>query len=393
MKKNKSAINLMLLLVMYSLVACHIAEEPTENHEAEESSSPEEEEIVLSTEQMSVAAIQIGSFSYRDIGEHIEANGVIELPPNNIASISPYMEGFIQKINFLEGATARKGDVLVELKNPDFVRLQQDYIQAYSRLDYLKQELQRQQRLNEAEVGAKKDLQQVQSEHRGLSANLSAIKEQLAFLGVHPDSVAAGNIRNTVYLKAPFDGTVTSVSAHLGELVKAGQEIMELINREHMHLELQVFQKNIPAVRAGQKIIFSIPAFENGEVHHGVVSLVGKNLNPDTKTIRVHGHFDEDPLLIPGLYVEAQIIRPAARSRVLPEGAIVRDGGKHYFFIKKEQRNDLITFDKVAFEPGITSEGFVQLKHFQTDKDTTAIVIDGAFYLKSEMNKTEESED
>jgi cobalt-zinc-cadmium efflux system membrane fusion protein len=164
---------------------------------------------------------------------------------------------------------------------------------------------------------------------------------------------------------------------------------MEVINREHMHLELQVFQRDIPHVKEGQKILFTVPAFENEKVYQGTVSLVGKNLDMESKTIRVHGHFEEESVLIPGLYVEAQMMQGAVRRRVLPETAIVREEGKHYFFVKSKAEEGKTVFNKVAFEPGITSEGYVEVKNPEPAADTTAIVTQGAFYLKAAMNKGE----
>lgn len=371
--------------------ACNPKENPETQvgeHE-EEGHGHGEEDLELTKIQMENAGIRLGTFQYQEIGEAIEANGSIELPPNNIASISPVVGGFVQKINFLEGDVVKQGEALVELKNPAYIRLQQDFLKAQSRFGFLEQELARQTTLNEAEIGAKKHLQQTQSDYNSTKAELAAAREQLNYLGINVAALKEGRVQNTVYLRAPFSGTVTTVNAHRGEMVEAGQEIMEVINRDHMHLELQVFQRDIPKIKKGQKIRFSIPAFENGKAYTGEVSLVGKNLDMKTKTIRVHGHFEEEEVLLPGLYVEASISQASAKSRVLPEEAVIRDEGKQYFFVKKGSEGEQVLFEKVAFEPGATAGGFVEIKDFATGVDTASIVVEGAFYLKSEMNKTE----
>jgi len=184
-----------------------------------------------------------------------------------------------------------------------------------------------------------------------------------------------------VYLPAPFAGTVTKLNAHKGQLVTPQDVIMEVIDREHMHVELQVFQRDIPKVKEGQKILFTVPAFENGNEYEGEVSLVGKNLDLNTKTIRVHGHFHEQDILIPGLYVEAQIVTEPKRRRVLPEDAVIRDQGKYYYFIQSGKEGKHLLFEKVQIQAGITDLGLSEV--------VGLALTEGAFYLKSEMNKEE----
>ncbi len=388
--KNISKIAV-LGFAIFSLTACKnnqedSAETKTEKTEAEHLN---EEQISLTQSQAEDAGIAYGTFRQEELKIPIEANGSIELPPNNIASISSLLDGFVVKINFLEGNVVKKGQVLVELKDPAYVKLQQEYLSVYGRLNYLELELERQQILNDADVGAKKNLQQAQSEFSAKKAELAALKEQLNYAGISATAIENGKIQDRVYLRAPFSGTVTSVSAHNGEKVMSGQEIMQVINREHMHLELQLFQKDIPKVKKGQKVQFTIPAFEDSPVFEGEVSLVGRNLNTDSKTIRVHAHFKENELLIPGLYTEAKVMQDNKKARVLPTSAIISDEGTSYFFIKTGTTGSEINYEKVAFEPGIKSDDYVQIKTYDKIQDTTAIVLNGAFMLKGALNKSE----
>ena len=376
---------------LFSLTACkdnqnHTTEIMAENAQEEHH---EEGHISLTQSQAEDAGLAYGTFAQEEIKVPIEANGSIELPPNNMASISSLLDGFVVKINFLEGDVVKKGQVLVELKDPAYVKMQQEYLSVYGRLNYLEQELERQQILNDADVGAKKNLQQAQSEFSAKKSELAALKEQLSYAGISASAIEEGQIQNRVYLRAPFGGTVTSVSAHNGQKVMSGQEIMQVINREHMHLELQLFQKDIPKVKKGQKVQFTIPAFEESPVFEGEVSLVGRNLDMDSKTIRVHAHFEENDWLIPGLYTEARIMQDSKKTRVLPTSAIVSDKGISYFFVKTETDGNEIDYEKVAFEPGIKSDDYVQIKKYDKIQDTTAIVLNGAFTLKAVMNKSE----
>lgn len=377
-------------LAISLLTACNNTESGKHEHDGHEAHGEESSGLIeLTAAQIKEAGISTGTFQYKSISDGINCNGFIELPPNNIASISVPMEGFVEDIRFLEGAKVKKGDILVELKHPSYVQLQQDYMQALSRYGYLEKELERQKTLSDANVSAKKTYQQTQADYSSVKSEVSALKEKLGFLGISPKKVESGNIQSIVYLTAPFTGTVTQLNAHKGQLVDPSKVIMEVIDTKHMHVELKVFQKNIPQIKEEMPIEFAVPAYENNIIYEGKVALVGKNLDTETKTIRVHGHFEERPELIPGLYVEAKILQTAKQQRVLPEGAIFRDEGNWYFFVKKEEEaSGHVAFEKIKFTPGITSNGYTQVIDFDSTADTMAIVTQKVFYLKSEMNKS-----
>jgi cobalt-zinc-cadmium efflux system membrane fusion protein len=362
-----------------------LSEEGHEGHE-----EGEEETVELTAAQVKEAGITTGTFTYKSLNEAVSANGTIELPPNNVVSISVPMAGFVENIRFLEGAKVKKGQILVELKHPSYVQLQQSYAQARSSLGFLEKELERQKVLSDANVSAKKVYQKTEADHQSKTAEVNSLAAQLSFLGIAAKEVAAGKIQSTVYLRAPFAGTVTQLNAHRGQLANPGLVIMEVIDTEHMHVELQVFQKDIPRVKENMDIRFRIPAYQDEKVYSGNIKLVGKNLDSETKTIRVHGHFEESPELIPGLYVEADILLPGNRSRALPENVVFSEEGNWYFFVqKKGDEPEHISFEKVAFTPGITASGYTQVLDFDRTKDTLSIVTENAFTLKSEMKKGE----
>jgi len=400
---NKISASIYLILGIFAIslfASCSNPKEPEPGHddtheghsgEGHGDHSEEGEEMVeLTTAQVKEAGITTGTFSYQSLNEEVSANGTIELPPNNVVSISVPMEGFIENIRHLEGAKVKKGEVLVDLKHPAYIQLQQSYSQARSRLDFLEKELERQKVLSDANVSAKKIYQQTEADHLSKNAEVNSLAAQLAFLGISEKEVAAGNIRSTVYLRAPFAGTVTKLNAHKGQLANPGLVIMEIIDTEHMHVELQVFQKDIPRVKEKMDIQFRIPAYQNGQVYKGYIKLVGKNLDPTTKTIRVHGHFEESPELIPGLYVEASILLPGIKSRALPENVVFSEGDSWYFFVQKPgDEPGHVAFEKVGFTPGVTASGFTQVIDFEHADDTLSIVTENAFTLKSEMKKEE----
>ncbi len=349
--------------------------------------------IALTPEQIKNAGITLGAFQQLSLGETIEANGYVELPPNGRASINTPMEGFIEQVYFQEGAQVKKGKALVKLKHPQFIQLQQDYLQALSSFEYLEKELARQQTLSKANVSARKKLQQTQADFDSAQAARNTLAEKLRFVGIDPQQVQKGNIQASIYLRAPFSGVVTQVQAYRGQLVGPQQAILEMINQEEMQLALQVFEKDIRNVKEGEPLVFKVPSYENTPDYEGMVALVGKDLERESRSITVYGDIQDKGELIPGLYVEAKITAGSKKVQALPYQAIIREGDAQYFFVQQQSNSQQATFRKIKFKPGITSHDYTEIVSSEPIEDSTAIVLSGAFYLKSAMNVGEDDED
>jgi len=296
----------------------------------------------------------------------------------------------------MEGSRVNKGDVLVSLKHPKFIQLQQEYQQAEIQHNLLQQEVERQQILSDSNVTAKKQFQQTKAEFETIRSQKNALAEKLKLTGINPDQVMDGNIQSTIYLRSPISGVVTKVSGFKGQSVLPQQSIMEVINNDHTYLELSVFEKNIGKIQPGQNIMFNISSFDNNTTYTAKVSSVGSSLDLTSRTITVNGQFIPQPTLIPGLYVEAEIYADPKAVLVLPEEAVIFDQNATFVFVRESKLNDLgsgsyqIIFTKVQVETGRSNKGMIEILEANGISPDVEIVIQGANYLKSEMGKGEE---
>lgn len=393
----------------------------TEHVEGEEGQHEEETSnmVELSEEQIAATGIAIDTFSQVSISDYVSTNGILDLPPNNIASLNAPMAGFVKSINYLEGAYVKQGAAVAELAHPDYIQVQQNFLEQLSRLTFLEKDLQRQQQLSEANVNSQKRLQEVQADFSATQARVNALEQQLEYLGLSVEKVKAGDISQSIYIRAPFSGTVTALNAHRGQFVKPEEPIMEMINIEHMHLELNVFEKDLNKVGKGQQIIFTVPAVDASKRYKGEVYLVGKDFDMENKTIKVHGHLEKHyPELIRGLYVEAKIFAGDKAVKALPEEAILSEGGLSYIFIQTEEEAHAeegksgegeseeehhdggqenghaeevhgVTFRRVQVNTGIKESGYVEVIPIDAMPENASIVVKGAYYLTAEMKKGE----
>src|SRR5215217_2315613 len=114
---------------------------------AEKSTAPDE--ITFTRDQYTLAGIQTGKIESRNLNSTIKVSGVIDVDPASVVTISAPLGGYIKSAGLLPGQTIRKGQVIATLENPEFINLQQEYLESKSRLGFLEQEYQRQKQLRE----------------------------------------------------------------------------------------------------------------------------------------------------------------------------------------------------------------------------------------------------
>ena len=270
-------------------------------HEAEETNRVE-----LTEAQYATAGIETGGFSVRKLSGTVAANGVIDIPPQNLVSISAPLGGFVRKSELLQGMKVRKGEVIAVIENPDFIPVQQEYLETQSKLEYAGQEYQRQSDLSKENVNAQKALQQSASELKMLRARLTGLRERIRTAGVDPAGLEKGEITSVASIRSPISGSVTVVNVNLGKYVNPTDVMFEIVDTDHLHVELSVFEQDIPKVKLGQRVRFRV-SNNPGQEDLAKVYLINQKINDD-RTVRVHCHLEnEDHSRLPQNFVKAII--------------------------------------------------------------------------------------
>ncbi|PTX13169.1 cobalt-zinc-cadmium efflux system membrane fusion protein [Pontibacter mucosus] len=369
------------------------AQEPGHREEeAHEEESPASAE--LTEEQYQVAGIALGKPQLRNLSNTLTLTGKLDLPPQNMASVTAPLGGFIRKTQVLEGTYVKKGDLLATIENPEFVTLQEDYLKEKNRLDYLELEYKRQQELHEEQVSSAKTYQQTVAEYRSVQARVQALEERLAIIGITNGSLRSAKIRRILPLHAPLEGYITYVKADVGQYVAPTDVLFRIADTEHLHVELTVFEKDLTSLKKGQAVRYSLPG-ESAAQREATIFLIGKEISPE-RTVRVHAHMEEeDKDLAPGMYVQAQVALDDKQVLALPEAAVVQENNASFVFLYtgQEQEGDALMkkFRMVPVERGVEQGGFVQVA-LPAGVDTAAgnFVIKGAYSLLSKMRNAEE---
>jgi len=312
------------LCLLLLLTACGPAADP--DHETEKADLPENQ-VQLSEAQLEQFELQLDSAQLRKIGGSIEVNGIIDVPPQNRSLLHPPVAAYVQDLRVKVGQVVRKGQVLAVLEHPEILEIQRRYLDAKAQLSFLERDFARQEELARDQATAAKQLDKSRADLSSAQALTASLKAQVQRLGIAPAQLQATNLQSSLQLLAPYNGYITAVEAQLGQFVGADKPLIGLLNKEHLHVELELYERDLGAVKNGQKLQFQLTNVP-GKVYTGDVFLIAQTLDPDKRTINVHGHIDQedDPLLRPGLFVTAQLLLGGEAVLSLPEAALIRSG-------------------------------------------------------------------
>ena len=383
-------------LLLMSLVSCGESASEEKNKEQEEQHLEEDENhIELTNEQLKNTNIQIGKAEMRSLGSEISVNGIIDVPPQGNISINIPYGGYLKYTEMLPGTRVKKGQLLAVIENPMFVDIQQEYLEAVAKGEYLKSDFERQETLYKEEVSSAKVYQQAKSAYNTNRAQVNAMEEKLRLIGINLKSLKSGKISSAVNIYSPVTGQVREVFSNIGKHVGPEDIIMDVTDAKDLHVELTVYESDINNVQKGQKIRFTL-ANKPENWKEAEVYLIGSGVRDD-RSITVHGHLlKEYEDLWPGMYVNARIETGTSDSYTLPEDAVVRFNSKNYIFISTGEHNkdgkEKHNFEMIEVKTGKSEAGIVQISTTgkEIDLKEASIVVKDANTLLATAKNSED---
>lgn len=378
----KRLIKLILLCFSVGLLSCSA---PSEKQNISTVVEKKTNEVLLSEEQFKSIAIQLGSAETRSLSGSIKANGMLDVPPQNLVSISAPLGGFVKSTELLQGMHVKKGQVVVVLEHPDYIQLQQDYLDNKNQLEFLEQEYNRQLDLSKENVNALKALQHSKSTYLSTKAKVEGLKAKLKLVNINASDIESGEIKSSINVISPISGFVSQVNVNIGMHVIPTDVMFRIVDTEHVHAEAQVFEKDIPKLKVGQ--LAHILLSNESKERLAKVFLIGKEITAE-RTVRVHCHLEgEDSNLIPGTYFSAIIETESNSVFALPLSAIVNFEAKHFVFVEKGASSH--RYELVEIKTGASDGGYMEIDSPLIDFKNK-IVVSGAFELINILKNVEE---
>ena len=340
--------------------------------------------ISLTSLQYKASNIALGKLEKRAIAQRITVNGKLDVPPQNLVIMSAPLGGFVKSMTLLSGMKVKKGDVLAVLENQEYIQLQQDYLDNCTKLEYVEADYIRQQELARENVNALKSLQLAKSQYESLRSMIRGLEAKLAMINLSPSAVKEGKIKSTINLYAPITGFITVVNVNIGQFVNATDVLFKIVNLEHMHAELQVYERDINKIAVGQSVTFRLA--NDSSSYRASVYLVGKEISPE-RTVQVHCDLNTKyRSLLPGMFVTAVIETASKDTDVVPTTAISSFEGKDYIFVSSGDNQ----FKAIRVVTGNSIGNFTEVQLQEKSVSGTTIVTTGAFELMGLLKNKQE---
>lgn len=245
-------------------------------------------------------AVRIATVASRELVETVSAPG--ELDPEVKVDVSAEVSARILEIPFREGATVRKGEVIVKLDDRDLkasldaqvarrdgerfrLRSEQERLASpMSQLANARATLERQESLFKTGDVSRADLDNATARVRDLEAQIASAREGLSVIesslaAAEADIERARELLKKTTIAAPIDGQITELNAEPGELVvvgtmnNAGTKILTIADLASVRLKAKVAESDVARVKSGQPAVVRVNAYR-GREFKGIVDRV-----------------------------------------------------------------------------------------------------------------------
>jgi cobalt-zinc-cadmium efflux system membrane fusion protein len=377
---------ILVFLLMATTFGCS-SKQDAKQDTASTPAKKEENKVDLTDAQIKNAGIETGKPEMRTMQALLKVNGLIDVPPQNMVTVSFPSGGYLKNTTMLPGMRIRKGQVLAVMQDPSFVQMQEDYLMAQTKVAFLQKEYERQKLLNESKATSDKVFEQTASDYQLAKISAKALREKLLLIGINPSGLNENTISRTVNIYSPIAGYVSVVKVNIGKYVNPTDVLFELVNPDDLHLALTIFEKDLPLIHPGQ-IVKTYLTGDTNKTYNARVMLVGKTLDSNRSTM-VHCHFiGTVPKLLPGMFMNANIEVTNSSTIAVPEQAVVRSGDKDYIFIQRKVKQ----FELTQVSTAVTENGYIAIKTGDKDLLNQVIIKKNAYAVLMKMKNVAEAE-
>lgn len=391
MKKNSFISTTIISTFLFVLLSCNGNKSIVAD--TKEAEVLPEDIVELRDDQIKFANIETGAIEMRSLSNTLKVSGKVTVAPQNLATVCMPLGGFVKSISLMPWDAVSKGQTLAILENQEFIDIQQNYLEAKNKFEFAEAEFNRHSELYKEDVYSQQNLQQVTADYKNLKAEVKALEQKLALIGIDPSNLHEDDISRSIDLVSPISGFVKTVNINIGKFVAPSEVLFEIVNSDRLLLELTLFEKDADKVSQGQKIRFFIN--NETEQHEAVIYQTGRSVNED-KTYTVYASvsgFCKN--ILPGMYVNAIIETSGNTVTALPSDAIVSFDDKDYIFVfgksKEEDGKPFTEYRMIEVGKGATDGGFTEvILPADFNINTSKVVIKGAYNLLSAMKNAGE---
>ncbi|WP_236264013.1 efflux RND transporter periplasmic adaptor subunit [Dysgonomonas sp. Marseille-P4677] len=350
------------ILIVSLLASFSSCGEKKKTSEEENSLQVESSIVKITQEQFNSMKMEIAPLEEREFDNTMKASGKIDVPPKSRAKVTSFVGGYVKSTSLLVGDKVVKGQALLTLESPEYIDLQQSYLETAGQIKYLKSEYERQKTLFEENISSQKKYLEAESNYKRAKATYESLRQKLIMLHIDPSKVEQGNFSSFITVYSPISGDITSINANIGMAISPTDVIMEIVETQAMHLELAVFEKDVFNLQIGQKVKFTVPQIGINEFE-AKVSQIGKSVGGNERVINVYASLDTDTKqkLLTGMFIEAQLIVDSRRVLSIPVDALITEEGSNFLLILESEKDGIYTFRKTLVKIGDRNNDWIEI--------------------------------
>lgn len=382
-----------LIIALSGLIfsGCNSGIENQATEETDALNKKESSGLVISNEALKNIDVRYSKADTITIASDLMAKGKVIVLPGNKSIVSSHIRGLVSDIYVSVGQSIKKGDVLCSLESFEFIEIQENYLIAKSNLNLLKENYNRQLELKAENITSKKILQEAEAMFNEASAKFQSLQAKLEILGVSPEDIVANGIQSDYKIKSPIDGMVDDIFTTVGSFISSNEFIVKILCNKKLLIELSVFEKDIPFVKVGQTVLFSIPNVGNKR-YKAIITAISSEVREDLKTVKVTGNILEtSDMIMPGMFIAGEIQSKENRILALPTEAIITvDKDIQYVFSAQKEGDTAVSFSKIPVQSGMSQNDLTEINFLGPIDPETLFVSKGSYYINAEMLKEED---
>lgn len=263
----------------------------------------------------------------KKVQPYLETTGTLNADEE--VTVSSEVDGIVRQLKVEEGSSVNKGSLLVEINDVDYTldwkRSEAALKQAEANLGNAQAEYKRQEALFKEELVTKQQFDDITTKVALAKATLDGAKATLA---ISREKLA----RTKVY--SPLNGAVKEKKISVGDYVRNGTPLLQLIKINPLKLNFTVSEKDAASIKIGQEVAFSVDSYP-AKQFKGRVYLLYPNVEEKTRTLQSEAMVpNSDHLLKPGFFVRTLIYTAAPREVILaPITALLYDNSVIRIFV------------------------------------------------------------
>jgi Cu(I)/Ag(I) efflux system membrane fusion protein len=323
-------------------------------------------EVKIGTAKVQKLGVKAEAAAQRELSRPIRAAGRVEIDERRLHNVAPKFEGWVEKLHVnATGQPVAKGQPLFEAYSPELVSAQREYQLAAQGLASLK----------DAPAEAQVSMKRLAEAALARLRNWDISDEQVAALA------AGGEVRRTLSLRAPAGGVVLEKKAVAGMRFMPGEMLYQIADTGGVWVIADVFERDIAALKVGQKANVSINAFPE-KAFEGRIAYIYPTLNAQTRTVPVRVELpNPGGLLRPAMYANVEFgAGSTAKVVTVPTSAVIDSGTRQTVIVQKAEGR----FEPREVKLGVRGDDYVEVR--EGVKEGELVVVAANFLIDSESN-------